>query len=133
MVDIFSLGALGILGFLGAMLIPMIIIGIAVYIYAAMALMTIAKKTETENAWLAWIPIGNIYLMTQIGEISGWWTLIVLVAIIPILGGFAVMAGIVYFWWKIAERVGKPGWYGILMLVPIVNFVIMGMLAWGKD
>ena len=130
MVDAASLGALG---FLAALIIPLIIIGIAVYIYAAIVLMTIAQKTKTENAWLAWIPIANIYLMTQVGEVSGWWTLLVLAAIIPILGSFVVMAMIVYLWWKIAERLDKPGWYGILMLIPVVNLVIMGMLAWGKD
>ena len=125
--------SLGMLGFLAALIIPLIIIGIALYIYAAIVLMTIAKKTKTENAWLAWIPIANIYLMTQVGEVSGWWTLLVLAAIIPILGSFVVMAMIVYLWWKIAERLDKPGWYGILMLIPVVNLVIMGMLAWGKD
>ena len=35
------------------------------------------------------------------------------------------------YWWKIAEARQKPGWYGLLMMVPIVNFVVMGMLAWG--
>ncbi len=36
-----------------------------------------------------------------------------------------------YWWWKIAEVRNRPGWWGILIIfVPIVNLVLMGMLAW---
>ena len=30
---------------------------------------------------------------------------------------------------KIAEAVGKPNWWGILMIVPVVNLVVPGYLA----
>ena len=129
MVDAMSLG---VLGFLAALIIPLIIIGIAIYIYSAIVLMTIARKTKTENAWLAWIPIGNIYLMTQIAEVPSWWTFLILAGIIPFLGAFVVGGLVVFLWWKIAENLGKPGWYGVLMLIPIVNLIVMGMLAWGE-
>jgi len=94
--------------------------------------MTIAKKTKTENAWFAWIPILNIYLMTQIAGVSGWITAAFLLVIIPFIGGLVVMALTVWLWWKIAERLKLPEWYGILMIIPIVNFVILGIMAWGK-
>ena len=35
------------------------------YIYYAICLMFIAKKTNTAPAWLAWIPIGNLFLMCK--------------------------------------------------------------------
>lgn len=116
---------------LGAFLFVFVIICIAIYIYAAIALMAIAKRTKTPNAWLAWIPIANIYLMTQIGKQSGWWTLGILVAIIPIVGGLAVLALVAFLGWKIAEALNRPGWWGILLAIPIVNLVIMGVMAWG--
>ncbi len=125
------------MGFLGALLAFgafMFVILLAFYIYYAIALMTIAKKTKTENAWLAWIPIGNVYLMTQIAKVPSWYTLGVLLVFIPFLGGLAVAALMVYLFWKIAEIRHKPGWWGVIIgLVPVVNLVFLGMLAWGKD
>lgn len=115
---------------LGAMMGFAILFGIAFYIYFALALMTIAKKTKTENPWLAWIPIANIYLMTQIAEVSPWTMLILLAGFIPVLGGIAIMAVMIWWWWKICEARDKPGWWSLLLLVPIVNIIIVGVIAW---
>lgn len=109
-----------------------LIITIVVYIYFAIALMTIAKKTKTPNGWLAFVPIANIYLMTQIAGLPAWYTLAILLPIIPLLGGLAMLVVMVYFWWKIAEAINKPGWWGILIIIPIVNLIIIGIMAWGK-
>ncbi len=109
-----------------------LIITIVMYIYFAIALMSIAKKTNTPNGWLAFIPIANVYLMTQIASLPAWYTLAILLPIIPLLGGLAMLVAMVYFWWKIAEAINKPGWWGILIIIPVVNLVIVGMMAWGK-
>lgn len=122
----------GWLAAMGAFIVVYIIVGLAVYIYAALALMAIAKKTKTPNGWLAFIPIANIYLMTQMAGVSGWWTLGILIAWIPVVGSLAVLAGMIFLWWKIAEEIDKPGWWSLLLLIPIVNLVIMGIMAWGK-
>jgi uncharacterized membrane protein YhaH (DUF805 family) len=94
--------------------------------------MAIAKKTNTNNGWLAFIPIANIYLLTQIAGISGWWTLGILLSVIPVVGGILVGLGMIYLYWKTAEKVGKPGWWGILMIIPIVGWILLGIMAWGK-
>ena len=120
------------LALFGTFLLFFVIIGIAFYVYMAVVLMTIAKKTKTPNEWLAWIPIANIYLMTQIAKVPGWVTLSVLLSAIPVIGG--IIFGVVYLWlwWKIAEARKMPGWYALLMIIPIVNLIIMGIIAW-KD
>ncbi|MBE0429486.1 MAG: hypothetical protein IBX61_06395 [Thermoleophilia bacterium] len=99
-----------------------VVIWLAVYIYLAFCLMTIAGKLGVPNGWLAFIPIANVYLMCRMVPISGWYLLLVFVPIVNVI--FAV-----YLWWKIAERRERPGWYGILMLVPIANLIIPGVLA----
>lgn len=109
-----------------------ILVVLAVYIYMALALMAIAKKTGTPNGWLAFIPIANVYLVTQIAGFSGWWTLIVLAPIIPFIGGLAMMAVMIWMFWIIAEEIGMPGWTSILLILPIVNLIIMGIYAWKK-
>lgn len=124
--------ALGMLAWMGAIMIPMIIIGIGVYIYTALALMKIADKTKTPNGWLAFIPIGNLYLLTQLAELPWWWLLVVLVCgFIPIIGSIAVVVISVWWFMKIAVRLGKPNWWGIMMIIPIVNLVFLYMMAWG--
>ena len=95
--------------------------------------MAIAKKKNIENAWLAFIPIANIYLMTQIAGLPAWYTAGIVLVFIPFIGQILLGVLMVYIWWKICEALSKPGWWGVLMIIPIVNFVIMGILAWGKD
>ena len=117
-------------GFGIAMIFFMFLLFGLLYIYMAYALMTIADKTKTKDSWLAWIPIANLYLMTQIAKAEWWTFIIVLVAgLIPL--GFLVSWGIIIgWWWKIAERRGFPGWVSLLLLIPIVNFIAIGVIAW---
>jgi hypothetical protein len=98
---------------------------IAVYIWLALCLQTIARKTAIPNAWLAWIPIANIYLMCKVGYKPGWWTILFFIPIANIV--FTVLV-----WMKIAEIRNQPSWLGILMIVPIANLVIPGILAFGS-
>lgn len=113
--------------------VTVLLIALAIYIYTAWALMVIAHKTRTENAWLAWIPIANLYLMTQISQ-TPWWTfLIVLFAgLIPVVGWIISLGITAWWWWLIAERRRMPGWLGILMIIPLVNLVVIGYIAWAK-
>ena len=110
----------------------MFLISIASYIYGAIVLMTVAKKTKTKNGWLAWIPIANVYLMTQIAKVPGWVTLAFLLVLIPFVGLILFLACYIWLWWKIAEARHKPGWIALFMIIPIVSPVIMGLIAW-KD
>ena len=127
-VEILGIGALT-----GTLLTISVVISLALYIYAALALMAIAKKTNTKNGWLAFIPIANIYLITQMAGKSGWWTLIILAPLIPFIGSIAMTIAIIWFFWIIAEDIKFPGWTSILLIVPIVNLIILGIWAWAKN
>ena len=105
---------------------------LAFYIYAAIALMTIAKKTKTKNKWLAFIPLANVYLVTQIAKKPGWQALLILLGFIPWVGGVITAILLGYWFYFIALRMKKEGWLGILMAIPIVNLVIIGILAWSN-
>ena len=102
-----------------------LIVFAGLYVYNAFALMTIANRTYTENAWMAWIPVLNIYLMVKIAEKPWWWTLIIL--FVPILD----LILYILVWMRISERLGKSPWLGVLMILPVVNLVVIGYLAWG--
>lgn len=133
MADFFNLLGPQLLAVVGISILIAIILAIAIYVYCGLALMAIANKKKIENPWLAFVPVGNVYLMTQIGKVSPLFTLGILAAAIPVVGAVAVAVLMAFLWWKIAEAIGRPGWWGILMVAPIVNFVIIGMMAWGKE
>lgn len=128
--DMFAGGALA--GLLLGLGVAAIFIALAVYVYLALTLMFIANKTRTSNSWLAWIPIANFYLMTQVANVSGLWTLALLLVFIPVIGGLATMGVSIWLFWRIAERRGFPGWISLLMIVPVVNLIVLGILAWAK-
>jgi uncharacterized membrane protein len=107
----------------GVMMFVFLVIFAVFYVYFALALQTIAKKTNTENAWLAWIPIVNIILMLNIAKKRLWWFILLLIPLVNIVIGIIV-------WMAIAEARGKPNWWGILMIVPVVNLIVPGYLAW---
>ena len=119
-----------ILASFGKFLIMFILIAIASYIYTAIALMTIAKKTNTQNAWLAWIPIANLYLTTQIAKVPWWTIFLLLLGFIPLIGSLVVIGVVIYWWWRIAEVRNKPAWLGILVIIPIVQWIVIGVIAW---
>ncbi len=100
-----------------------ILISLITYLYFSYSLYVIAQKSgHSDNAWFAWIPIINAFLMLQIAGEPGWWFILLLIPIVNIVIGVIV-------WMKIAEVRGKPNWWGILILVPFVNLIVPGYLA----
>ena len=108
---------------LSGFLVFFLIFGLAGYVYVALALQTIAKKTNTENPWLAWIPIANVFLMLMVAKKPLWWFLLFLIPLVNIVISILV-------WMGIAEARNKPSWWGILTIVPIANLIVPGYLAW---
>jgi hypothetical protein len=99
------------------------VIGIAFYVYFSLALQTIARKTNTQNEWWAWIPIISAVLMLNIARKPVWWIVLFLVPLINIVV-------IVLTFMGIAEARNKPSWWGILMIIPVVGMIVPGYLAW---
>jgi len=117
--------AIGLMLFLFAL-------GILFYIYFSLCLQFIAQKTNNGPVWLAWVPIGNLFLMCKIASLSYYWLLIVLLGFIPIIGPLANLAFSIFVWYRIALARNKPGWLAILLIIPLVNLIIMGYLAFSE-
>ena len=109
--------------FMGGFLFVFCILLLVAYVYHALALSTIAAKTNTENGWFAWIPILNLILMLNIARKPIWWIILFFIPLINI-----VM--VILVWMGIAEARNKPNWWGILIIVPIANIIVPGYLAW---
>jgi hypothetical protein len=125
-----------------------ILVCIGLYIYTSLALMAIAKKTKTEPAWLAWIPIANLVLLSRIAKMHWWPILLTIPAFIFLGTGFVflvigqnvigiiliVMYGLVLiplavystiWYWKMFEAVNRPGWWSLTSIVPSVVYLLL--------
>lgn len=115
--DVPAAAAGGAALFAGGIFLFVILLVVALYVIMAISLMKIAKRTNTENAWFAWIPILNLVLMLQIAERPMWWLVFFLVPIINIVG--IVLQFVI--WVDIAKRLGKSPVIGVLAaLIPII-------------
>lgn len=102
---------------------------IGVYVYHALAWQRIAKRLKYKKAWLAWIPIANLFLFPILAGKKWTWGFMFLVPI----------ANIVFFmiwYWRIFERRNEPGWPSLFVLIPyggsILYLISIGILAWKK-
>jgi len=111
-------------GLAGGLLMVFLTVGVAIYVYMALAVQTIARKTNTKNDWLAWIPIANIILLLEIARKPLWWLLLLVIPLVNLVISIVVWVGV-------AEARGKPSWWGLLMIVPGINLIVPGYLAWG--
>jgi hypothetical protein len=109
----------------GSILTIVLVCGLATYVYMALALQTIAVKTNTANPWLAWVPIANAILMLQIAKKPLWWIILFAIPVVNIVI-------VIMVWMGVAEARQKPNWWGILAIVPLVNMVVPGYLAWSE-
>jgi hypothetical protein len=107
----------------GGTLVLLLLIGLAAYVYTALAVQTIAEKTSTDNSWLAWIPIANLILLLNIAKKPIWWIVLCLIPLVNIIIFIIV-------WMAVAEARGKPGWVGVLLIVPVLGALMPGYLAW---
>ncbi len=108
-----------------AVLIIPALVGLGLYLYFALCFFMMAKKTNTPNGWLAFVPIANIFQVLQLANKPAWWFLLFFVPLVNIAISIVVFM-------EIAKRLNKPEWVGVLMIVPGVNFFVPAYLAFSK-
>ena len=94
------------------------------YIYGAVCLMVIARKTGTEAGWMAWIPVLNLLLLCKIAHRSPMWIPLLLIPVVNLVCGIIIMM-------DVARLRGKPTSLAFLLLVPIVGLIVPMLLAMG--
>jgi hypothetical protein len=120
-----------------AVFLVVLVAGFLIYIYMSLAYMAIAKKANNPHPAIAWIPgVGPLIIAFQASKMHWWPWLLLIGYFIPVVSIFAALAFAVFsvIWsWKLFEAIGKPGWWAILMMIPLVNLVILGIAAWSKN
>jgi len=124
-----ALGAIAIIGILAMLL--------ALYVFIALAWMTIGNKLKYKKSWLAWIPIANYSMIFQLGGFHWAWVFLILV---PYAGWLAIFVLATIATWRVFEKRKYPGWLALLpvaTVIPIIGFlgmiaylVVLGLVAW---
>jgi tetratricopeptide (TPR) repeat protein len=120
-----------------------VILPLVIYLFYAVMLFLIAKKTATGLPWLAFIPIANVVLMVQIAGKPLWWLALIIVLPIVAAGvtplgavdptdgilvlalsalcGLASVVAYLFVCLGIASARGKSALWGILMFIPCTS------------
>ena len=104
-----------------------LIIGLAAYIFGSYCFQMIYQKLGEPNAWFAWIPFLNVWIMYKAGDQSPWW---LIACFIPIVNLVAIVILLIAFV-NIVKKLGKNPWLILLMIIPLVNFWVMYHFAFG--
>ncbi len=87
------------------------------YIVETVPVYVIAKRCGHEYAWLAFVPLANLWLLCDMADLEMWFLIVWLVPYVNILF-------LAWIWWRIAENTNKPGYIGLLMVVPLLNLLV---------
>lgn len=117
----------------GAIIFIIFIVIITFLIFGALCLQIISQKTKRGTSWMAWVPIASLFLMCKIGGVRYNWLWLLLLGVIPVLGMLCVYGLLIFIWYKIALALNKPGWWGVLAGLPLVNVIAMGYLAFSDS
>jgi hypothetical protein len=98
------------------------LVGIVIgHLITGYPLFVMATRLGYANPWFGFIPILNLVMLVQLADLEIWWVIVCLFCWFPI--GYPGM--------KLAEKVGKPSWVGILLFVPCVNVICLYYMAFG--
>lgn len=97
------------------------------YLFGSYCFYRIYQKLGSQNAWFAWIPILNNWIMYKEGEQSPWWVIGLFIPLVNVVALLFLLAAFI----KIVQRIGKNPWLILLLIVPLVNFIVMYHFAFG--
>ena len=118
-------------------LIPMV----AIFVYLLIAAIKIAQKTHTPNGWLVVTLFAIPFKIAKFAGLSYWYGLIAFASLpfyliderLASLVGLCAFGFSIYLWMRICKRLGFSQWLGLLMIIPIANLVLPGVLAFSKN
>lgn len=121
------------------LLVPLLLgILLAVYVYTSLAYMNLARRIGVQPAWLAWIPIANLYLISKMAGMHWWPALLLLLLPVPLINIMAMVALLIFFFFwhvRIFAKAGRPEWWALSLMLPgagtVLFYVLLGLAAWG--
>ncbi|MFT4221210.1 MAG: DUF5684 domain-containing protein [Microbacterium sp.] len=99
---------------------------IAIYVWVGLSLSAVFAKAG-EQGWKAWVPFYNTAVLLQLGGMSGWLVLLVLV---PVLGAIALTVVLVVAYRRINSAFGLG--VGMTVLAALLFPVWSSVVGWGS-
>lgn len=118
-----GMGAL--VGIFAGMMMVVLAFAVVLYLFFAFCLYKIATKLNVPAAWTAFIPLAQLWAFVGSAGKPWWWIFLLFIPFVGALIG-------IYLWMCISENLGRSKWLGLLILVPIVNLVFIGILAFSR-
>lgn len=112
-------------GFLAGLGLVFLLVPVALYIYFSLCLFLIARKLDAPAPWTAFVPIAQLWAVVGSSGKPAWWIVLLLVPVVNVIVG-------IYLFILIAERLGKNRLMGLLIAVPVLNLLLLGLLAFSK-
>jgi hypothetical protein len=113
-------------GMIAAMGMVFWVFVIATYIYMSYTQYVIAKKCGcNDTAFLAFIPVVNMFLLCQMAKKPGWWFVLLLIPFVSIIF-YAIL------WIEAAKNAGHSAVWGFLAIIPPLCLLAWGVIAFGK-
>jgi len=102
--------------------ILVLVLCIGLYLFSCYVLKLICEKAGSEPGCLVWVPVLQILPLLDAAGMSYLW-------ILAFFLGPLGLVDTVLLWIKLCEARGKPGWLGILVLIPFANLALPLYLA----
>ncbi len=130
------------------MMIFLVALALLMYFYFSLTSYMICKKLGISYAWLVWVPVpvANFIPIVKASGKPLWWILILfapsflgllganaIVGVLSLVMGLAAIVLVVIIWMGITENLGLNKWAGLLILVPVVQLVFVGYLAYKSE
>jgi len=119
-------------------------VSIGMYLWFAFCLVAIARKTKVASWWVAPLPVFNFFVMCAAGKRGGSCFLAFLLPFVALAAGalawlpIVIVAslgvwGVVWVrvWMDVCNNRGRASWLGLLIVIPVLNLVLLGTLAFG--
>lgn len=104
-----------------------LIIRLGIYLFTSYCFYAIYQKLGEPNAWFAWVPLLQFWVMYKAGNQSPWWIIVLLIPLVNIVALIVLIIAFV----NIVKKLGKNPWLILLMIIPLVNFAVMYHFAFG--
>ncbi len=113
-------------GFVGIL----VIVYIAIIVFEIAALWKVFVKAG-QPGWAAIIPIYNLYILLKVIGRPGWWILLFLLGIIPLVGWIAVLVLGIIIAIDLAKSFAKSSGFAVGLF--LLNFIFIPILGFGES
>lgn len=104
------------------------VVALVAYLFTAYCIREIARKRACAHPWFAWVPILQVYLFCRLSiRRTGFAVLWTVLCLLPLINFIFIAILSV----RLARVLHRNRWYGLLLLVPPISFIVQWDLAFG--